>query len=711
MRPDDGWGRQRPTPFWEKADDAGDPSLIILRATQGRSAPEEIGAMPDDAKHRALLRAGFRSHAENLLMASLGRRPADGTPEQDAVLRALDETKASFGPIDTATETDTRDALNGMMTAIRGRARRRVEELRVERALDALEAEADDLLAALRRDPDSVDEYSDLLKQSTDRFAPGLEPEALDVLRDNLGREAAQMRILGLIDQERFDDARVALNHHGPALPEGQPAWLERSIAVAERAAEQRAHAERLAAAEEATRLLVTGEMPESSAGLRSTASSPLDQRRLELLRKDIETREAVNDARVAAASDAAAGHGWAATLPRDERALAAELYWQRIGRGLVAELDTDRRPGVVAMIVSRLEEVPMAMRSRIRFGLGQGAGAAVRLETARWLTTILHEAPWSIPAFSEDERRFADYVVQALESGVYEGREAEALTWADRHVPLQRPTGTVTPAEREAIRHAATSGFGPFASVRRALEGGRPLDPDHLDDNLLAAVYWRETHSGTWHHASPGTAAEKARDFVLATLIMPASLLADVRTALSGDDAVAAERAARTVAVVIDALPEQVGFLRSFELARANLISQAVEAGTTAEDALRLANERHPVPDPVTPEPPDDAVVASTIKDAAIASWGAGLLLLLSRPPAAPLIGGTMKGPVSYDNFDSFLDDLYKWSPLAVERLLVRIAANPDVSDPRSPDGIEAIRANQVRYGVNPGDYADTME
>jgi len=641
MRNDWEFGPRRPAPLWQSHGDSGDPSLIILRNPETTVPKAPIPSMPEDARHRALLRAGFRSQAENLLTASLGRLPEGEIPEGKVVAQALDDARRTIGSVDEEAERETRGALDGMMAAIRTTALRRAETLRSERALDALEAEADDLVAQVRRDPDRHDAYGGLLDQATERYAQGLESQELSAFRSNLAREARQAQVLGLIDQERFDDARAVMDACAPLFPDGQGAWLVRMITEAKRSAGDRAGALRLSTMEEAVQELATSDAVETTTGVALDNLSPPDRRRLAALRQGIETRKAANDMRVSVASEAAAGHGWVPSLPVGERPLAAELYWQRIGRSVVEALDEKRRPDAVASIVGSLETVPMALRGRIRFGLAPGAEPAKRLETARWLTTLLRREPWSMAAFTDDERRYADYVVQALEAGIYEGREDQAIAWADRHVPLRRPPASVGEEETEAVRQAALSGFGPFTAVRRALEGGLSLDPHSEDDQLLGAIYWREVNRRAWHEVAPAAAAQQATDFVVSTRILPTTLLADLHAGLASNDPDAAERAARTVAGLVDALPETLDRFDANALERANLINQAVMAGSSAEEALRFANKDYPLPRPVDP------VASGMAREAIGASW---------------------------------------------------IAANPEVSDPRSSDGLKEIKANQDR-------------
>ena len=693
MRNDRDFGPWRPGPLWQPADDADDPSLIILRtpqSTQNAPSRQSVPSMPDDPRHRALLRAGFRSHAENLLLASMGRLPEGEPPDNNLVSQALDDARRTFGAVDGAIEGETRGALDGMMTVLRAGALRRAETLLHERALDALEAEADDLVAQVRRDPDRIEAYGRLLEQATERFAAGLEAADIGAFRANLDREMRQAQVLGLRDQERFDHARAALASAAPSLPDGQSTWLESAIASEERRVDSNRQAQRaLVVASAAQQIDAQGGMSPALAEDVRQLPAP-DQRRLAQLAGETAARDRRNDERIAAAGDAAAGQGWPADMPESQRVLAAELYWQRAAAANLAFLPVERRVPLVATQVANLGTVPVALRRRIVVGLTEAVAPQQRLESARQLIAILRSSPELEAVFRADQVRFADAVTQAFESGFFASDPARSLLWADRHAPLDPPLPP--PADNPTDKDVEQpSGHGPFGRVRMALAGGPPLDPDSLADRLLAEAFWQDSLQTVWEHESPGESARRITDFVTATHVLPESLLADIKAGLAGSDPMAAARAAFGIARLGAEMPEHLGAFSALELERANLMAQAIDAGRSAIDALALADERHPAEEPV--RGPMHAGYLAQVVEALVST---GLMRLTPRPSTVGYSGALMRAPGSGGNLDGYFTDLYVWSPVAAERLMMRIAANPEVSDPRSPDGSIERQAEQ---------------
>jgi len=216
-----------------------DPSLIILRANQRRQSQVQPTAQAGDPREHALLRAGFNSAAGNRFLQAMGAvRQAtfddhaltDGeaearfSREADAARKAsLDVAVRDFPDVEPEARATTDRGLAAMTAAIHARGMEARKVRRGVAALDALEAEADDLIAQVRRDPDRHEDYAVLTRRALEPFEEALPQDERSAFADNVRREIAAARVLRSMLPAEYEAMAAELKATLAKLPETGP--------------------------------------------------------------------------------------------------------------------------------------------------------------------------------------------------------------------------------------------------------------------------------------------------------------------------------------------------------------------------------------------------------------------------------------------------------------------------------------------------------
>lgn len=481
MRPDDGRGRRRPAPIWEQPDDAGDPSLFVLHAPGDAAAPDASVHVPDDARHRALLRSGFRSQVESLLMASLGRlREAGGETASDLtgagvkadklVDDALTEAASTFVDIGRDTIADTRGELQSMMRQIRGQGLERRAALQREAALAALEGEADDLVARVANDPDRYESYREMLGIAAGRFAEGLDEAEIEAFLSNVRDELDVARVQGLIGHGRVDEARAAVEVLAARLPDETIARLNRDADAAEREQLQRAVGNRAMLLAELQAAIASGaDVSEQVA--EAAADGRLMAPQLQVLsraQEEASTRASAIAAvygRVEQALDSALRLDPGEARDRQ----AVDFFWRQQLAPSLEELEPPKRFDIENGAVATLGVVPRDILTRTAEGLAS-VRADIAVLAARQIVAILALRPDLIDQFPPHMVSVADLIWQAHEGGASPEIAVAFGRSLEQDVPPTNPRVNETVATAAGTKLAGWSVTGlprPTSNVR----------------------------------------------------------------------------------------------------------------------------------------------------------------------------------------------------------------------------------------------------
>ena len=418
MRNDWEFGLRRPEPLWRADGGAADPALIVLRRV-GTDAPTAAGpAMPEDARHRALLRAGFRSHAENQLMAGLGRLADGESASSGIVAQAIEDARQTFGAVGEETERETRGSLDRMMAGVHAAAARRTEALRGQRALEALAAEAADLAAQVERDPDNHGSYLAMLDAGVERFADGMGEEEAGRFAAEAAADFDAARVRGLLGQGRLEEAEAVLGGAEDGLPDDVAAALRHDLDAARRETELALVAERALLlgslqADIAAGGDVSAEIAAASAEGRLL---PPHQRLLQRAQEEHAQRAALQRAAYGRVEEALSDALRLDAANVEDR-WAVELFWRERMVPALDALEPGKRLGIENGAVATLGIVPRDILTRAAEALAMGHPEAA-VVAARQVVSIIMQRPETMDQFPAAMIAVADRIWQAHEAG-----------------------------------------------------------------------------------------------------------------------------------------------------------------------------------------------------------------------------------------------------------------------------------------------------
>ncbi len=397
--------------------------------TPEMTAPEPVPDA-DAARIARLRRASFRTGAELDLLAALGRAGAESHGDDrldDAEARslfrgrlallareALDRAARTHGPADGPTEAATRDGLEGMAARVEDEAARARVRRAEERALDTLEAAADDLADRTRRSPGLADGYAAQLDGLAARYADALPDERLSAFRANMGRELLEARVLGLAEAGRAGEARAALA--GSGLPDGEAAFLEWGIVEAVRLRRRekgRAGVRRILALR---RRIAEGDDVGRDVD-RAEASgeiAPASARRLRRLRRERGERETRQDELVETAEKIVTGEMSPDGLSGDVRQRAADAYWERAAPAVLEDFEGPALLDAEARLIESLGALPASEHRRLAWGLRSG-DAGERGAAASAIDDLRRRDERLAARFTDEELRHAHYLGEAM--------------------------------------------------------------------------------------------------------------------------------------------------------------------------------------------------------------------------------------------------------------------------------------------------------
>jgi len=429
------------------AQSISDPALIVLPGTPSALPPES----ENDRRHRALANAGYRSHAETLLLAGaddlrsrsfantlLSDREAERLFDREAGQvrsRAIEAARRRFGAADRETEAVTNESLLAIGERLkRGGLERRRQQL-VAASIETLSEEAADLTRQVERDPDRYPHYRPLLDRALARF-DAVEPEQRAALAEQFAQDLDTAHIAGLAGQGRMDEAHRELDAASERLGRARTAELERMLGASARTQiHDLAAGQALFAADLAVRLasgdIAPDELDETE---RRGEISPAQAARLRRMQSEREERERQVDGLIELAANAV-GEG-APLDPADARdRTAAELYWTRVLMPAYQRRGAASGPRLVAL-VTELGIVPEALRQAIGLGLTEENAETVA-GAARLVAGLVAANESFMERFSNSELAFVNLVSQAL----YGGADAKrAVAFAHGRMTFPEP-------------------------------------------------------------------------------------------------------------------------------------------------------------------------------------------------------------------------------------------------------------------------------
>ena len=373
--------------------------------------------MPEDARHRALLRAGFRSHAENLLMASLGRLPEDASAGV-VVAQAMEDARRTFGDVGQGTEKETQGSLERMMAGVHAAVQRRADALRGQRAREALIVEAADLATQVEHDPDNHGSYLAMLDAGVERFAEGLGEEEAGRFAAEAAADFDAARVRGLLGQGRLDEAEAVLGSAGDGLPDDIAAGLRHDLDAARQDAEHALLAERA---------LLLGRLQADIAGGADVSSEiaaanaegrllPQHVRLLERAWQEHAQRAALQRAAYGRVEEALSGALRLDAANVEDR-WAVELFWRERMAPALDALEPGKRLDIENGAVATLGIVPRDILTRAAETLAMGYPEAA-VVAARQVVSIIMQRPETMDQFPAGMIAVADRIWQAHEAG-----------------------------------------------------------------------------------------------------------------------------------------------------------------------------------------------------------------------------------------------------------------------------------------------------
>lgn len=434
-----------------------DPALIVLPGAADPQVRQDESE--NDRRHRALAEAGFRSHAESMLLAqadelrerSFARTlfsdaEAEAAFDREAALsrrRALEAARGRFGKVDREAEAATSQSLVAMSERLkRGGVDRRRHAL-AQASIGTLREEAADIVQQVLKDPDRHAAYRPLLDRALARFG-AIEPEQRAALASEFARDIDEAQVSGLIAEGRMDDAHQVLQAASARLGTPLVAEIEARIGAAAKAqARELATGQALAAADLSVRLAAGEPVGRHLEEAENTgAISPPQARRLRQLQTERSAREAQVDASIQRASSAL-GEG----VPLDARSIddraAAELYWSRVIVPAFGKRGGAVGPQVTAL-VCELGIVPEALRQAIGLGLTDKNPEAVA-DAARLVAGLIAGNESFAERFAPSELAYVNLVSQAIYGGA-DPERAVAFAQSRMTFPEIAPPEAVRP-------------------------------------------------------------------------------------------------------------------------------------------------------------------------------------------------------------------------------------------------------------------------
>ena len=566
-----------------------DPNQIIIT---GPAAPEPV-ADAETARLARLRNAAFQTNAElsllrdvdavareSLVDTQLDDQSAMSRFRQQASLRVRDvlETRGQLaGGVDDQTLDQTREVLEGMVEIRASELARARRQRMEEKALDMLEAGADDLIAQVRITPDQYEGYLPQLHALTQRYEGGVAEENLQAFLTNTSREMIQARILGLAETGRQEEARRALAE--AELSDGEAAMIRHALERVERDAEAAVMAtqlrdiltlnQRIEAGDDVSRNLEVAE----TEGTVSPALAQKMRQRAAAVARENERRAAL----VLRAGNVL-GNGEATLDPASpEDRLGADLFMeQELLPGLESD-DPGVRADMIALAVADFGFVPDTLKQRLSVQLLPGQPEAVRVEAVETVNAIAMAAPIAhADAFSAQVQAFANIAMQAMVTG-----PAAGLDYADRHAGLEL---------EHVLIPSGKGGFGPFAPIMRALEDEErdPLAP--AIDPALVDAWYDQRIAPTYDSRDPAELGAVVGHLVARTDSLPQDLKARVDQDFASGAIEREGRAAHVLGALADQAPDAALTFDDGQLVRAGMLALGEN---TALDADNPAQRR----------------------------------------------------------------------------------------------------------------------
>lgn len=361
------------------------------------------------------------------------------------------------------------------------------------RAMDELDASADSLVLASRAGGDLETAFAEL-RVLSDRFTPGLGADVVNGFVEATHRELIEAHVLGLIERGEIDEAQGVLAQYGGELPDGQAAFLERSIARSQQALAD-------AAAREESAIIADLELQARGGAdigwqadqlTEAGTISPADRRRLAQTEREQHARWQLRQDLSALADDAYAGRTRLDPTDTSHR-LGALLWYRNTGKEEFASKEPQERIDAIKRAVENFGHIPDELKLDLELRLWSD-NLEVVLDAARQINAFA-----GMPA-SDDltqlDVEYADYLTQIAEAGTDVDVIATARRYAgvDSEQPGQdaasdvdassaRPTVTTLMADL-----IAPEGASPFEK-RQIVRWFASLDSEAQAEVVAASV------------------------------------------------------------------------------------------------------------------------------------------------------------------------------------------------------------------------------